>query len=120
MLAPQNLLTSGLKLLMGEGSCNIEVQGTRTGVPLTGYPWSVLCSTLGFLGITTRKYPRAFWGLYYRISHDGVCWDRGTSNYPLRGWSWAIVEAIKIDISLTGEAERQHAGVVDYHVDVLL
>ena len=29
-------------------------QGTRKGVPLTVYPWYLMCSTLGFLGIMTH------------------------------------------------------------------
>ena len=53
-------------------------QGTRTGVPLTVYPWYLLCSRMGFLGIITQKYPRTI-GLI-GISHDGgPHWDRGTS-----------------------------------------
>ena len=31
----------------------------QLGVPLAVYPWYLLCSTLGFLGIITHKYPRA-------------------------------------------------------------
>ena len=30
----------------------------QLGVPLTVYPWYLLRSTLGFLGIITDKYPR--------------------------------------------------------------
>ena len=44
------------------------------------------CSTLGFLGIITfitHKYPRdiGIYRAYKGISHDGVRWDRGTSNW---------------------------------------
>ena len=50
------------------------IQGTRTGVPLTVYPWYLLCSTLGFLGIITHKYPlyRAYIGISHRDTLVGV------------------------------------------------
>ena len=58
--------------------CKIKGQ---LGVPLTVYPWSLLCS-LGFLGIITHKYPlsRAYIGISHRGTLVGC-----TSNYPLKG-----------------------------------
>ena len=40
------------------------------GVPLTVYPGYLLCSTLGFLGIITHKYP--VYRAYIGISHKGT------------------------------------------------
>ncbi len=54
----------------------LSIKG-QLGVPLTVYPWYLLCS-LGILGDYNPLY-RAYIG----ISHDGVRWDRGTSNRPL-------------------------------------
>ena len=46
-------------LLLAHGWLRIMYQGTRTGVPLRYvYQCYFLCSTLGFLGILTHKYPR--------------------------------------------------------------
>ena len=42
----------------------------QLGVPLTVYPWYLLCSTLGFLGIITHKYP--LYKAYMGISHRGA------------------------------------------------
>ena len=47
----------------------VLVQGT-TGVPRTVYQWYLLCSTLGFLGIITHKYP--LYRAYIGISHRGT------------------------------------------------
>ncbi len=48
-------------------------QGTRTGVRTVHVrvlPWYLLCSTSGFLGIITRKYP--LYRAYIGISHGGT------------------------------------------------
>ena len=66
----------------------VLAQGTRTGLPLTYvYPWYLLCSTLGFLGIIAHKYPlyRAYIGISY---HNGVRFARGTS-LPIP-WFYAV------------------------------
>ena len=46
----------------------------QLGVPGTVYPWYFLCSTLGFLGIITHKYPlyRACIGISRRGTLVGV------------------------------------------------
>ena len=36
--------------------------------------------------VSNHKYP--LYPAYIRISHDGVRWDRGTSNYPLKYHHW--------------------------------
>ena len=52
----------------------IEHVKGQLGVPLTVYPWYLLCSTLGFLGIITHKYPRDIdlYRAYIGISHRGT------------------------------------------------
>ena len=48
----------------------LETLKGQLGVPLPVYPWYLLCSTLGFLGIITHKYP--LYGAYIGISHRGT------------------------------------------------
>ena len=54
----------------------MQVAGIKgqLGVPPTVYPWYLLCSTLGFLGIITHKYPlqRAYIGISHRGTLVGV------------------------------------------------
>ena len=60
-----------------EGSILIKGQGWVYPVHVRVLQWYLLCSTLGFLGIITHKYP--LYRAYIGISHDGVRGDRGTS-----------------------------------------
>ncbi len=58
-------------------------------VPLTVYPWYLSCS----LGDYNPKIPTSY-RAYIGISHDGVRWDRGTSNYSLTyGYSYGCTVA---------------------------
>ena len=67
----QDRLTSSTNLINSPNKnaqaipLSIKIKG-QLGVPLTRYPWYLLCS-LGILGD------------YIGISHDGVRWDRGAS-----------------------------------------
>ena len=54
--------------------------------PLTYvYSWYLLCSTLGFLGIISHKYP--LYRVYIGISHDGVRW-----------WGYILDDGFKIPL----------------------
>ena len=53
--------------------CSIVSNGTRIGVP---GPVRSTCMKPWYLWAVQPGE-----GLYYGISHDGIRWDRGTSNY---------------------------------------